>query len=137
MTCQEYLDSTDRTVTEEAKARFANLKGGCLGIVERDGKAYAHSELVVRRVVGSKVTLYLPSAASTFTVSTDSSARIDVGGMKVRPRDLIPGDQISVYVPAEAMPRPNPVIEEIMMGTECDDMVTSPAMATAALPTTG
>jgi hypothetical protein len=68
MTCDEVLTRNDLEITEAAKERFSELQGACMGVVERDGELYMHTQMVVRRVSGSKVTLYLPASDHTFEV---------------------------------------------------------------------
>jgi hypothetical protein len=59
-----------------AKERFADLSGSCLGVVDRDGALYMHTKMVVRRVRGNKVTLYLPATDTTLEITPDSDARL-------------------------------------------------------------
>ncbi len=135
MTCNEYLAREGRQVTDEARARFANLAGSCMGVVERDGGLYMHTKMVVRAVRGGEVTLYLPASDRTFSVRPDSSARVEIAGRKVRPRDLSRGDELNLYIAAEKFTQP--MIDEVAFTTEDDRTVTATATATAALPTTG
>lgn len=135
MSCDEIVTQLNREATDEAKARFANLAGSCLGVVDRDGQLFMHTNVVVRRVRGNNVTLYLPATDRTFEVDADPSSRVVIAGRKVRPRDLSRGQELNIYVPVEEFTQP--IIDEVAFVTEEDDIVVAPAVVAAALPTTG
>ena len=135
MSCEDVITQLNREVTDEGRARFADLAGSCLGVVDRDGALYMHTKMVVRRVRGNSVTLYIPANDSTVTVSPDSDARVEIGGRKMRPRDLSRGQELNLYVSVDKFTQP--VIDEILLHTEDEEMVSAPAEPTPALPTTG
>lgn len=118
-----------------AKERFADLSGSCLGVVDRDGALYMHTKMVVRRVRGNKVTLYLPATDTTLEITPDSDARLLINGRKVRPRTLVRGQELSLYVSIDKFTQP--IIDEIVLPTDTDELVAAPAQLVAALPTTG
>lgn len=128
------LSCTDFRPTEEALARFPNLTGACEAVVERDGQLYGQFRAVVRRASGRSVTLYLPATDHTFTVEPQPDARVLIGNRKVRPRDLQRGDEISIYLAAQAFSTPD--IDEVTLVTEAELMIEHPAAPAAALPTT-
>jgi hypothetical protein len=136
MSCEEIASRLEREVTAEARERYKDLRGSCLGVVDRDGALYLHTKMVVRRVSGSRVTIYVPANDTTIEVTPDSSARVILGGQKVRPRDLVRGQELNLYVSVDAITEP--VIEEVLMPTEEEEeLVPAPAAAAVALPTTG
>jgi len=136
MSCSDVITKLNREATPEAKARFADLRGSCLGVVDLgDNNRYMHTKMIVRRSTRSKVTLYLPATDRTFDVTPDASARVLINGRKVRPRDLVRGQELDLYVSVDAFTRE--VIDEIALPTETEELVSSPAVLVPALPTTG
>jgi hypothetical protein len=135
MSCDDIATQLNREATEAGKERFADLAGSCLGVVDRDGALFMHTKMVVRRVRGNKVTLYIPANDSTIVVSPDSSARVMIAGRKVRPRDLARGQELNLYVSVDKFTQP--VIDEILMQSSSDELVAAPAEKAMALPTTG
>ena len=128
------LTCADFVPTQEALERFPNLRGACEAIVERDGELYAQFSAVVRRTSGNSVVLYLPATDHTFRVRPDSSLRVLAGGRKERPRDLVRGQEINIYLSTQQFARPD--IEEVAFVTETDLIVDVPVQRVAALPST-
>jgi len=128
------LSCDDFKPTPEALERFANLKGACEGIVDRDGELYAKFTAIVRRAAGNNVTLYLPATENTFRVQADSSQRVLIGGKKTRVRDLVRGQEIRIYLSVSQFAKPD--IEEVAFITEEDMIVDIEIERVAALPTT-
>ncbi len=135
MSCDDVISQLNREATAAAKERFADLSGSCLGVVDRDGDLYMHTKMVVRRVRGGTVTLYLPATDRTLEIRPDSDARVLIGGRKVRPRTLSRGQELSLYVSIDKFTQP--IIDEIVLPTETDELVAVPAVIAPALPTTG
>lgn len=135
MSCAELAADMSLEITDEGRERFANLAGSCMGIVDRDGALYMHTSMVVRRVRGNTVTLYIPANDTTIEVEPDSDARVDIGGQKMRPRDLSRGQELDLFVSVDKFTQP--VLDEIMMPTESGELVPAAAAPAAALPTTG
>ncbi len=119
------LSCKDFIPTQEARERFPDLAGACEGVVERDGELYGLFRAEVRRVRGNNITLHLPATDHTFTVKPDPSARVLIDGRKVRPRDLMPRDEVSIYLSASEFSKPD--VQEIAFVTESDFMVDVPA----------
>ncbi len=119
------LSCKDFIPTQEARERFPDLAGACEGVVERDGELYGLFRAEVRRVRGNNITLHLPATDHTFTVKPDPSARVLIDGRKVRPRDLMPRDEVSIYLSASEFAKPD--VQEIAFVTESDFMVDVPA----------
>jgi hypothetical protein len=135
MSCEDVATKLNREVTEAGTERFADLAGSCLGVVDRDGALYMHTKMIVRKVRGNKVTLYIPANDSTMVVSPDSDARVLIGGQKIRPRDLARGQELNLYVSVDKFTQP--VIDEVLMPSTSDELVAAPAEEVRALPTTG
>lgn len=138
ITCEEVGEN--KSVTAEAKERFADLAGTCEGIYEINGAQYARAAAVVRQVRGSKVRLYLPATDHTFQVTADSDGRVWIGNRKVRARDLQRGDEIGIYLSIDRFMEDN--VTEITMVTEDtheEEVVTVEIeeVEVEALPTTG
>jgi hypothetical protein len=135
MTCDEITTKLRREVTGAALERFKDLKGSCLGVVERDGNLYMTTKAIVRRASSRAVTLYLPATDRTFTINPKSDARVILGGRKVRPRELARGQELSIYVSVDAFTKP--IIDSVALATESDEIIAHPATLAPALPTTG
>lgn len=135
MTCDEVITKLNREATEAGKARFADLEGSCMGVVERDGELFMHTKMVIRRVRGNTVTIYLPATDRTFDVETTSTSRVKVGNNRVRIRDLNSGQELNIYVSVDEFTQP--IIDEVHFETETEELVVAPAVVVAALPTTG
>jgi hypothetical protein len=129
------LSCADFVPTDEALERFPDLVGACEEVVERDGELYGLFKAVVRRVASRSVTLYLPVTDHTFRVTPDSQARVLLDGVKARPRDLVRGQEIRIYLAAKAFSRPN--IEEITFMTDSELIIEHEVEPVVALPTTG
>ncbi len=128
------LSCRDFRPTPEAIERFPNLAGACEGIVDRDGELYGKFTATVRRVRGNNVTLHLPATDKTFSVRADPSQRVLMGDRKVRPRDLARGDEIHIYLAVTAFSKPD--IEDIVLITQADVLVSVEVEQVAALPAT-
>jgi len=129
------LSCKDFIPTEEAKQRFPDLAGACEGVVVRDGELYGLFRAEVRRVRGNNVTLHLPATDHTFTVRPESSTRVLIDGRKVRPRDLLPGQEIRIYLSASEFSKPD--VQEIAFVTESDFMVDVPVDGESAVSIPG
>ena len=128
------LSCTDFRPTNEAIERFPNLIGACEAIVERNGELYGLFRAVVRRVQGNNVTLHLPATGKTFTSRPDSSLRVLIDGKKTRPRDLVRGQEVRIYLAVNEFSKPD--IQEVAFVTEEDIVVNVVIEEVEALPTT-
>ncbi len=128
------LSCKDFIPTQEARERFPDLAGACEGVVERDGELYGLFRAEVRRVRGNNVTLHLPATGHTFTVRPDPATWIKAGDKKVRPRDLVPTQQIRIYLSASEFSKPD--VQEIAFVTGSDFMVDVPVddVSTVSIP---
>lgn len=118
------LSCKDFIPTQEARERFPDLAGACEGVVERDGELYGLFRAEVRRVRGSNITLHLPATDHTFTVRPDPATWVMAGDKKVRPRDLMPTQEIRIYLSASEFSKPD--VEEIAFVTESDFLIDVP-----------
>ena len=103
MTCEEVITKLNREVTDEARARFADLEGSCMGVVDRDGELYMYTKMVIRRVRGNTVTIYLPATDRTFDVQAASNARVRIGSNRVRVSTLNRGQELNIYLSVEEL----------------------------------
>lgn len=128
LSCRDFLP------TEDARQRFPDLAGACEGVVERDGELYGLFRAEVRRVRGNNITLHLPATDHTFTVRPDPATWIKAGDKKVHPRDLVPTQDIRIYLSASEFSKPD--VEEIAFITESDFLVDVPVdeVSTVSLP---
>lgn len=128
LSCKDFLP------TEEARQRFPDLAGACEGVVERDGELYGLFRAEVRRVRGNNVTLHLPATDHTFTVRPDPATWVMAGDKKVRARDLMPTQDIRVYLSASEFAKPD--VEEIAFITESDFLLDVPIdeLSTVSIP---
>ena len=135
MTCEEVLSDLNLQVTAAGQEKYADLQGSCLGVVDRDGDLYMHTKMIVRKVRGGKVTLYVPANDSTTVVTPGADSRVLIAGQKVRPRDLTRGQELNLYVAVDKITES--VFDEVLMESTTDDLVAAPAEEVMALPTTG
>ncbi len=77
----------------------------CQDVYERDGTLYAQVTIEVTRVRGNRIT-FKPlhtdgTMGSSRSINVSNTWRADIGGNKYRARDLLPGQQLNVYVPED------------------------------------
>ena len=133
-TTETALSCSDFNPTEEAIERYPDLIGACEAVVERDGELYGRFKTVVRRVGVRNVTLYLPATDHTFTVRPEAGKRLNVGGRMMRPENLMPGQELSIYLSVSELATPD--IEEIALVTDEELIISHPVTIVTALPTT-
>ena len=128
LSCKDFLP------TEEARQRFPDLAGACEGVIERDDELYGLFRAEVRRVRGNNITLHLPATDHTFTVRPDPATWVMAGDKKVRARDLMPTQEIRIYLSASQFARPD--VEEVAFITESDFMIDVPVddVSSVSLP---
>ena len=136
ITCEQLGEKYEATA--EAIERFANLKGACEGVYEVDGNLYVRASATIRKVVGSKVQLYVPATDHTFMVTAQSDGRVWVGSRKMRVRDMNAGDEIGIYLSVDKFAEEK--LDEIAFVTpdeHPEPIVIAPVEEVEALPTTG
>jgi len=71
----------------------------------------------------------------------DANMRVDIAGQKVRPQHLTRGQELDLYVSVDRFTQPipagEPMINEVLMHTETEELAPAPAEEAVALPTTG
>ena len=126
-------------VTAEAQERLADLKGACEGVYDVNGSLYVRVAAVIRRVVGSRVQLYLPATDHTFMVTAQPDGRVWVGSTKMRVRDMSSGDEIGIYLSVDKFA--DEILDEIAFVTPEDHpepiVIVPVEEEVEALPTTG
>jgi uncharacterized protein (TIGR03382 family) len=128
------LSCDDFNPSAEALERFKDLKGACEGVVERNGELYGLFKAIVRRSSSRSVVLYLPATDHTFTVEPQSDARVLLGGEKTRPRDLVRGQEIRIYLSVSSFATPD--VQEIVLVSDANVMIEHTVAPVEALPTT-
>ena len=130
-------------LTDEAKARFAQLQGSCQGVYDVDGAQYVLVNAVYRGRKDGQTVLYLPATDRTIQFTPREEARVIVDGRKVKPSSLSRGDEIQIYLSVDKFATERPV-EEITLATEdpatpvvSEPVAAEPTQVAAALPTTG
>lgn len=136
MSCEDIITQLNREATAEAKERFADLEGSCMGVVDRDGELFMHTRMIVRRIRGNTITMYLPATDRTFRVETSRNERVMLGNNRVRVSELSSGQQLNIFVPVEEFTQP--IIEQVAFETEVEEeIVIAPVVLVVTLPTTG
>jgi hypothetical protein len=131
------LACSDFKPTPAAAERFDYLKGACEAIVDINGHTYARFRAIVRRATSSSVTINLPATDRTYTVRPGPDLRVLVGSEKVRPRDLMRGQEIRIYLSTDEFAKPNVTELSFVESTETGVIpVPMPAEPERALPTT-
>ena len=118
------LSCADFRPSQEAIERFPDLVGACDGVVEMNGELYGRFAAVVRRASAGSVRLYLPATRHTFTVRPKPDARVLVGGRKIRPRSLEPGQEIQIYLSAAEFASPD--IDEVLLVSDSTTLIKHP-----------
>jgi hypothetical protein len=129
--------------TAEAKERFAQLQGGCVGVYEVNGAQYVLVKAVYRGKKDGQTVLYLPATDRTIQMTPRPEVRVLVDGKKVKPSALKRGDEIEIYLSVDKFATEKEV-QEVAFAAEdsaadpivSEPVVTEPVQETAALPTT-
>ncbi|HEY8519643.1 MAG TPA: hypothetical protein VIN61_06160 [Gammaproteobacteria bacterium] len=98
-------DCGDIEFSPDISSRFPNARTACLGIVERDGREFAHFQARILRVRGNEVQaeFRLPNGEYGQPVSftPPPEARVRIQGRTYRYRDLSRGQELDVYLPPD------------------------------------
>lgn len=90
--------------SQEQLAKYPNIGSACKEVVQRNGKAYVKFEGEVKKVANRGETLTLDIAdGDTLTVHPPENMVINMGGQKVSPKGLRPGDKLTFYVPEDRL----------------------------------
>ena len=135
VTCEQLGENLE--LTEEAKTRFADLRGTCEGVYEIDGHLYSRTQAEVRSRQRNKIVIYLPATDHTFSVTPDPEGHVWFGDRKVRASSVRRGDSLGIYVSVDKFTQDK--VDEIHFAAADDSEVEiMPAVVepVEALPTT-
>lgn len=100
---QAQVSCDDIDLTGPIAERFPRASDACLAVIERDGSQFAKYTAEIQRVRGNTVyaKFKLPDGSKTDTYSFDmpADARVEVGGRQYRYRDLMPKQELNIYLP--------------------------------------
>jgi hypothetical protein len=122
-------DCGDIQFTGDIASRFPNARDACLGIVERDGRQYAHFEARIVRVRGEEITAEFKRPDGTYGTPVSfvpaADARVRIQGRSYRYQDLARGQELSLYLPPDRW--------EIAVYSADTDFETAPTVTTVPL----
>jgi hypothetical protein len=143
-TCAQLAET--RQLTDEAKARFAQLVGSCQGVYEINGAQYVLVKAEYRGKQDGQTVLYLPATDRTVQLTPRPEARVIVDGRKVKPSALSRGDEVSIYLSVDKFTQDREVQEVTFAAEETTEPVITepvvepvaaePVQVAAALPVT-
>ena len=118
-TASDTNDCTQITWAPEMLAKHPKIASACQEVMHRDGRTYVKFEGEVKKVAkgGSEVTMDM-KGGDRITLNPDPNKVLNVGGSKVKVKNLKPGDNLTFYVPdnrviATVMETPTAPMEEI------------------------
>jgi hypothetical protein len=95
----------DIVFTDDISSRFPEVQEACQGIVERDGRQYAHFQARITRVRGDNVEaeFRLPNGdyGRPVSFSPPPEARVRIAGRSYRYSELDRGQELDVYLPPD------------------------------------
>ncbi len=131
-TASDTSDCTQINWSPEMLAKHPKIASACQEVMHRDGKTYVKFEGTVKKVAkgGSEVTMQMKGGSDKLVLNPDPNKVLNIGGNKVKVKNLKPGDELTFYVPdgrvvAAVMETPTAPIEEIPIS---DAPVTQVAM---------
>jgi LPXTG-motif cell wall-anchored protein len=100
LTCNEVILGTEIT------DRFPTAQDACLEVVEQDGRVLVKMRVELTRTpIGNRVTFRFKhadgSSGPTYSTTLSPSWRVRIGESQFRAQDLIRGQQLSIYLPAD------------------------------------
>ena len=118
-TASDTNDCTQITWAPEMLAKHPKIASACQEVMHRDGRTYVKFQGEVKKVAkgGSEVTMDM-KGGDRITLNPDPNKVLNVGGSKVKVKNLKPGDELTFYVPdnrviATVMETPTAPMEEI------------------------
>ena len=127
----------------DISSRFPNARAACLGVVQREGRDFAHFQARIRQVRGNTVEAEFKLPDGTYgrpvTFEASPEARAKIQGQTYRIRELNRGQELDLYLPPDRWAIA--VVEDPTADFETARTVTfvalqEPTPATAALPRT-
>jgi LPXTG-motif cell wall-anchored protein len=99
LTCDEVVFSAEIT------SQFADAQNACIEVVERDGQPFVKMNVeLVRDGSSNKLTFRFKNLDGSFgpthSVNPPSDWRANIAGRSLRARELLRGQELSVYVPS-------------------------------------
>jgi LPXTG-motif cell wall-anchored protein len=99
LTCDDVVLSTEIT------SKFPTAQEACLGVVERDGQTFVKMRVeLARNPRGNNVTFRFKhadgSSGPTYSTQLPSDWRVEIQGRSYGVRDLVMGQEMSVYLPS-------------------------------------
>lgn len=89
----------------EIKERFPNAQAACVGIVERNGKQYAHFQARIVDVRGGQVEAQFRAPDGTYSrtiaFNPPADARVRIEGRSYRYSELSKDQELDVYLPPD------------------------------------
>lgn len=94
----------DVTWSAEALERYPNIASACQEVMQRDDQYFVRFAGEVRRVAdrGSRVTIAF-EGGDTLTLTPPENLALTIDGRERQPRDLLPGDELTFYVPQDQL----------------------------------
>jgi hypothetical protein len=94
------------TWSQEALEKYPKISEACQEVMERDGKYYVKFSGTVRRVSGQDVTVNFKNGSDALTLTTPENMSIYVDGRARSVSSLRRGDELTFYVPQDAVAAP-------------------------------
>jgi hypothetical protein len=106
VSAQTDLTCSDITFHDDLTSRFPDIADDCLGVVESNGEPLAKFNVEIVRVINNNLTFRFRdpkdgSFGPRQRITVDSSWRARIDGNTYRARDLIRGQQLNIYLPAD------------------------------------
>jgi len=99
------VECGDLKWSAEVLAANPDIALACRGVYEKDGVLYARATIEVTRVQGSTVSFRTLRVDGTRgverRVNPGDAWRFEVAGRTYRARDLVPGQQLNIYLPED------------------------------------
>lgn len=95
----------DLVWSAQVLAANPDIGKSCQGVYERNNELFAKVKIEVIRIRGNRIT-FRPehtdgSTGAPRTITVDQSWRADIAGRRYRASELLPGQELSVYIPED------------------------------------
>jgi LPXTG-motif cell wall-anchored protein len=100
------LTCDDVAFSAEITSRFADAQDACIEVIERDGQAFVKMNVeLVRDGSSNRLTFKFKNRDGSFgpthSLNPASDWRANIAGRSFRARELLRGQELSVYVPSD------------------------------------
>jgi len=96
---------SDLVFTGEVAQKYPNARNGCLDVVQKDGKSFAHFKARISQIRGGQITAEFKQPNGTYTTPIEftppSSQRVKIAGQSFRWNELQRGQELDVYLPPD------------------------------------